>query len=720
MSIRAVLLASLFISLASIAYPQSLNCLPTAVNPVIHAEGIAEPLGDIVMNCTGSNAGSTISLNLTVFLNVGITNRISTNNVTDVSLTVDTGSGQVPSAVPGILQNSNAVSFNGVSFTVPASRNVVLRLSNLRGNVSQFGAGSQRPVVATLSLNAGPVIITVPSDQLSVGIPVVGLLATLSDTGIRCTGSPLPDVINFNNLIARGTRFVSTRVTEGFASSFEKKTPTSDSGIRIVARYGGLPAGARLFTPDVVAGSDAVQPTAAGDLGGTTSGGSYAPGGSGSLLLVRVNGTDANGAGGTLIYAPGTPGSGTVSFNSVSEVPIANGAGIVVYEVVDSNPNARETAQFPTFLGLAPISDGSGPIASENVSLGPISTAFAASNTDPIPRFVGSTPPSDCPTLNDCNASYFPELFVEASQPLEFTAPAGSAPQTKTVQIQNHGGGVLSWTATLTGVSGSGWLTVTPSSGVNYSSVLVNVFPQNVAPGVYTGTLVIDAGPVSGSRTLPVKAIITNGPVVVVPPDLFPPKVVVENLRSAARPDSPAVAPGSLANVNGSHLKGTNVMVTFDGSPAKIVTAADDFITVQIPETLSAPQSAQLEVVVDGAKSASLPVQISEVAPAVFPTGILNENFSANSLTNPAAVGSTLQILATGLKTGGPLVVKLHDRTVTPSFIGPLTGWAGINLISAVIPADLPAMTTFFYVCGFASANPSQPVCSQASFVTLK
>ena len=485
-------------------------------------------------------------------------------------------------------------------------------------------------------------------------------------------------------------------MTEGFASAFEKKSATSDSGIRIVARYGGLPAGARLFIPNVVAGSDAVQPTAAGDLGGTTSGGSYAPGGSGSLLLVRVNGTDANGAGGTLAYTPGAPGSGTVVFNSVSEIPIVNGAGIAVYEVVDSNPNARETAQFPTFLGLAPILDGSGPIASENVSLGPVSTAFTATSADPIPRFFASAPPSDCPSLNDCSAAYFPELLVEASRPLEFTAPASSALQTKTVQIRNTGGGVLSWTATLTGVTlAPGWLTVAPSSGVNNGTVLVNVFPQNLTPGVYTGTLVIDAGPESGSRTLPVKATITDGLVSPIPPEFFPPKVVVESLRSAARPDSTAVAPGSLANVIGSHLKGTNVSVSFDGVAAKIVTDGDDFITVQIPESLSAPQSSQLEVVVDGVKSNSLAVQISELAPAIFPTGILNQDFSANSPSNPAAVGSTLQILATGLKNGAPLVVKFHDRTLTPTSAGPAAGLVGISMVRITIPADLPAMTTF-------------------------
>jgi len=127
-----------------------------------------------------------------------------------------------------------------------------------------------------------------------------------------------------------------------------------------------------------------------------------------------------------------------------------------------------------------------------------------------------------------------------------------------------------------------------------------------------------------------------------------------------------------------------------------------------------------LQVVVDGEKSANFPVPLSELAPAIFPTGILNEDWSANTPANAAAVGSTLRILATGLRVGSvPMVVKLHDRTLTPS-ISPLPGWPGINLVNVTIPADLPAMTTYFFLCGTGTANPSQLTCSQAGFVTLK
>ena len=90
------------------------------MNPAVRAEGITETLGDILLTCSGGAPGSVITLNLSIFLNVSITNRISATNATDVSLTVDSGAGPVPASVPGLLQSSNAVSFNGVTFTVPA------------------------------------------------------------------------------------------------------------------------------------------------------------------------------------------------------------------------------------------------------------------------------------------------------------------------------------------------------------------------------------------------------------------------------------------------------------------------------------------------------------------------------------------------------------------------------------------------------------------------
>src|SRR5262249_30325285 len=120
MSIRGLAFFLFFLLFGGVARPQPvpLSCSTGAVNPPVRAEGISEILGDMLLTCSGA-PGTTITLNLSVFLNVAVTNRITTTNATDVSLTIDSGAGPVPASVPGLLQSSNSVSFNGVMFTVP-------------------------------------------------------------------------------------------------------------------------------------------------------------------------------------------------------------------------------------------------------------------------------------------------------------------------------------------------------------------------------------------------------------------------------------------------------------------------------------------------------------------------------------------------------------------------------------------------------------------------
>src|SRR5690349_17331788 len=108
MPARALLCLALFVSFSGVARPQTppLICATGAVNTIVHAEGIAERLGDIAITCTGGATGATVNINLAVFLNVGVTNRLTGSNVTDVTLTVDTGAGPVASGVAGVLQTS--------------------------------------------------------------------------------------------------------------------------------------------------------------------------------------------------------------------------------------------------------------------------------------------------------------------------------------------------------------------------------------------------------------------------------------------------------------------------------------------------------------------------------------------------------------------------------------------------------------------------------------
>ena len=142
------------------------------------------------------------------------------------------------------------------------------------------------------------------------------------------------------------------------------------------------------------------------------------------------------------------------------------------------------------------------------VSFAPISTVMVAA-PGPIPRFVDVTPPSDCSALGDCNAGYFPHLEVD-SPALNFTAPENGFFQIAYVRVHNNGGGLLNWTATITYQSGSGWLTADPSSGPDDATIRLDAHPSALPPGTYQATLTVDAGPLAGSRSIPVTFIVTS------------------------------------------------------------------------------------------------------------------------------------------------------------------------------------------------------------------
>src|SRR5271157_200520 len=389
--------------------PISGRCAVSTVPTQARAEGLTERMGDIIMQCSGSNPGAVLTGNLTLFLPVGVTNRVDANNLAlDAVLSVDSGMGFVPAAARGLV-SSSGISFNGMSITVPANGNFNLKISNVRAAANQRGTVAPPPITASLSS-----FLPIDQAQVTVAYPQLGLFSLSADTAIACVGSPLPSTINMAGLFSAGTVFVSTRLTEGFATAFQPRGAGDDSGTRFLVNYSGFPSNTQVYVPDMVAGSSAAIPTKGGDLGGMQSGGQYVPG-SGTLLLVRVQGADSNGAGGIPVAAP--TGAGPITLNSASPVTLTNGSGSVVYEVVDANNSTIESAQFPTFIGLSNVTAPA--TAQEIVSLAPVSTVQAASQTAPVPRFAPTVPASDCNIVGDCTAGYFPKLSVQTQGPFQ-------------------------------------------------------------------------------------------------------------------------------------------------------------------------------------------------------------------------------------------------------------------------------------------------------------
>jgi uncharacterized protein (TIGR03437 family) len=700
---RSLVFVALLTLGISAAYAQSQPvsgiCVTSSVPPTVRAEGLAERMGDLILQCSGSTAGAVITSNYTITLPVSVTNRIDNNNLTtDAVLSVDYGLGYVPTTVPGLV-NGNSISFNGATITVPASGNFNLKFSNIRADVHQLTGTTPAPVTADISS-----ALQITQGQAIVAFAQPGLYASLYSTGITCTGSPLPSTLDLSDLFADRTAFFSTRVTEGFAGAFLPQGSTETNGTRFLVTYSGFPSNATLYVPNMVAGSDATQPTAGGDLGGTQSGGQYLPG-SGTLLLVLVQGADATGTGGTPLLPP--TGTAPIALNSVTQVPLTNGSGYAVYEVVYSSTNQIESAQFPTFVGLSNVSTPA--VAQETVSLAPVSSATTASSSAPVPRFAAVTPASDCSIIGDCGAAYFPKLNV-TNLPVQLTATAGSATGSSPgyVYVQNIAGGIMYWSATVNYTSGSGWLSLSEPSTQNSATISVAANAQNLSPGTYQANVAINAGP-AGTASIPVTLTVQA-------PAAPLSTIVVSSVVNAATFAATPLVAGSLGTVMGSNLSGKSVSAAFNGAAATLLYTSATQINLQVPAGLGSANTATLVVTVDGASSAPVTVQLAPAAPVIFANGVLNQNNQVNSASSPAPSGSILQIFATGIPAGATVTAQIGNQSgLVPLYSGPAPSLSGVQQVNVAVPAGLTPQSTQLTLCATVTG---QQYCSPAYVLT--
>ena len=655
-----------------------------------------------------------LSGSITVYLPASITNRVnSSNQAADAVFYVDYGSGFTPTGIAGVI-SSNSITFAPYNFTVPASGMLNLKISGVRAGGFGLTGGSG---ALTAAIAASGLLLN--QSQVVVAYAQLGLYSTLYSEGVTCTGSPLPSTVTLANLFSTGTIFFSTRLTEGFGSAFLVRGTGDDNGTRFLVKYSNFPANAQLYVPDWVAGSDAAVPTAGGDLGLAQSAGQYVPGSS-TLLLARVQNADSTGAGGFPVGAP--TGSGAIAFNTASPVTLANGAGYVVYEVVDANNATIESAQFPTFLGLSNVTAAS--TANESLSFAPVSILTTASQTAPVPRFQATIPASDCSIVGDCQAGYFPKLSVPAAPSIQLAAFAGGLMTSLQgyIPVQNVAGGIMNWTATVTYQNGSGWLTLNNTSGQNSASILVSASAVNLTAGTYKATITIDAGPLAGSATIPVVFTVTTPATTGPPtgsstgggsgtstgsnPPATTPAIVVSGVVNAATFVQTPVVAGSLATVMGSNMAGKNVSVAFDGAAATLLYTSATQINLEVPASLATKTSSSMVVTADGNSSAPLAVTLSPAWPSIFTPGVLNQDNSVNAAGAPARAGTVLQIYATGIPAGATVWASIGgpDRLV-PIYAGEAPGIAGVQQVNVMVPAGVSGPTTPLYLCAMASGQ---------------
>ena len=210
---------------------------------------------------------------------------------------------------------------------------------------------------------------------------------------------------------------------------------------------------------------------------------------------------------------------------------------------------------------------------------------------------------------------------------------------------------------------------------------------------------------------------------------LLPPGGGSLGISSAASGDPAAIAPGAIVSIYGQGLAATTALapgyplpaatvggasVTVNGWPAPIFFASPTQLNVQVPFEVSG--TASVAVSVNGAPVNSGNLTVQSAAPSVFQIGsgraaALNLDNTVNSASNPATVGSTLQVYVTGLGAVVPAVATgvagganppsnskqtvtatIGGQSATVRYAGVGPGYAGLNQVNVIVP-NLPPGT---------------------------
>jgi len=219
----------------------------------------------------------------------------------------------------------------------------------------------------------------------------------------------------------------------------------------------------------------------------------------------------------------------------------------------------------------------------------------------------------------------------------------GADPLAQNLQIQNEGGGTLSWNA----LGDAPWLSLTPTAGTNNGDVLVEVHIAGLAAGTYTAVITITA---AGAANSPLEVPVTltvepQPPAIGFAPSLFtsaatpgegnPPDQILNVWNNGDEPLNWTVAGSedwlTLLPTSGSDDGSVAVEVDTTGLVAGTYTA---LITITAPDAVNNPQQIPVTLtvapafitlnldLVSGWNMISLPLVLADANPdAVFPAG---------------------------------------------------------------------------------------------------
>jgi hypothetical protein len=416
-------IVALFLGSAMTASAQpAFSCTSNAgVPPIVRAEGLAELVGDLILNCTGgipTAVGAPVpQVNVQIFLNTNVTSKLTADPASESMLLIDepapaaqrlcSALGPTPTAPCGTTGVGSATGFDGfpdgVDYDDPAGsvRNVfqgrqvgagsliwlgvpidppgttstrIIRITNVRANANQLGTSSTLiPTQIVMNVSAtGTTSIPINNPQQVVAFIQVGMafaVRTATDGGtlpvfLQCVNSN----VNLSTDSSRtyqtpGGRAFLLRYLENFPSAFKNRaTPwfPGSGGGGYTSDVSPTP------TPQDIPG--AIYNTDSGFYGPVLSGLPNSPGiaTNGTRLMARFNNIPA----GVVLYVTAYEVNGGSSANflpgaaggTTAQVATTSRARLVTTDLNGAGSFSPTAATSTSDNGIAPValSGGSG------------------------------------------------------------------------------------------------------------------------------------------------------------------------------------------------------------------------------------------------------------------------------------------------------------------------------------------------------------------------
>ena len=255
-----------------------------------------------------------------------------------------------------------------------------------------------------------------------------------------------------------------------------------------------------------------------------------------------------------------------------------------------------------------------------------------------------------------------PAVLTVGPSFLTFAAQTGVTTSAQTVNVVSTGDSIP-----FTASSNASWLLI--NNGQQAASrtpglLVITVNPAGLAGGTHNASITI-------SQADATVAPVTMNVTLIVPAQPLPTLAAITNAASFARGP---VSPGEIVTVFGTNfgpavlsglrLNGVGAVDTvisdtrilFDGIPAPMVYSSNGQLSAVVPYSVRNKNLTTVEIEYQGARSAPLTIPVSPAAPGILTLdssgqgqgAILNQNFSINSVNNPAEPGSIISIFATG------------------------------------------------------------------------